>query len=259
MGTTKLTRKEILAEDPVHGAIMQLIEFFKANGKKIGTGTVIAVLIALAVYAGLQYLDRREFHAQEQLGKGMSFFHGQVAADAKDDPYAKGPNPTFRSDEAKYQAAAKEFSSIVDRYGFSKVSIVARYYLGLSQLRLGKRKEAIQNLESVASNSKERTLGYLAKRVLATDYANSGNYKGAAEILAGMIKDPLCQIPKEEMSIQLSKVLVAQGKAEDAAKVLTEAGSQEPAFSAYKQQLTIELEKLKKPAAAGSEQKAPRP
>ena len=79
MGTTKLTRKEILAEDPVHEAIIQLIEFFQTNGKKVGILAAVIVVVAVGIYGGLQYLDNRQMQAQEQLGKGMDFFHAQVS------------------------------------------------------------------------------------------------------------------------------------------------------------------------------------
>jgi predicted negative regulator of RcsB-dependent stress response len=246
VGTTKLTRKEILAEDPVHEAMIQLIEFFQTNGKKIGILAVLVVLVGVGIYGGLQYLDYRQTQAQEQLGKGISFFDARVAPDASDDPYSKGPSPVFRSDKAKYEAAAKEFSNVVSRYGYSKVSVVARYYLGLSQLQLGQKKEAIQNLETVAGNSKNRTLGFLAKKVLAGDYVGSGNYNGAKEILEGMIRDPQCDLPKEDLQIDLSRVLVAQGKRDAAIKILREAGTQGPQFSLPKQRLMMELDKLQK-------------
>ena len=259
MGTTKLTRKEILAEDPVHEALVWIIEFFRANSKRIGITAAAVVVVAVGIYAGLQYLDSREAQAQERLAKGIDLFHGQIAADAADDPYSKGPTPMFRTETAKYQAAAKEFSSIIDRYSFGKIPIVARYYLGLSEIRTGQEKEAIQSLELVASNSKDRTIGYLAKKVLATEYANSGNNKGASEILYGLIKDPQCQLPKEDLSIQLSRVLVAQGKRDDAIKVLREASSQGPAFSVFKQQVAAELEKLLKLPAANPGQQTAHP
>jgi len=67
VGTTKLTRKEILAEDPVHEAMIRLIEFFQANGKKIGIAAAAAVLVAVGIYAGLLYLDYRLWQAQDQL------------------------------------------------------------------------------------------------------------------------------------------------------------------------------------------------
>jgi predicted negative regulator of RcsB-dependent stress response len=259
VGTTKLTRKEILAEDPVHEGIVQLIEFVRENGKKIGIVAVALVLVAIAAFFGLQYLEDREMQAQERLGKGIGFFHAQIAPDAKDDPYGKGPSPTFRSDSAKYQAAAREFAAVADGYSFGKIAIVARYYLGISQLRIGKKKEAVQNLESVAGNSKNRALGFLAKRALAVEYGSSGNHKAAADLLTSMIKDPQCQLPGEELSIQLAKVLDAQGKRSEAIKVLREANAQGPAFSSYKQQLTMELDKLQKTPADGPEAQASRP
>ena len=253
MGTTKLTRKEILAEDPVHESIIRMLDFFRNNNKMIGVIAAIVVLLAIGIYGGLQYLDNREMQAQEQLAKGMEFFHAQVTADATDDPYAKGSSPVFRSDHAKYEAATKEFSSVADRRGFGKVSIVARYYLALCQLQTGKNKEAVQNLESVAGNSRDRTMGYLAKKVLATYYAGSGNHKAAETLFDGMIKDPQCPLPKEELSIQLSRVMVAQGKREAAIKLLRDAESQGAAFSVYKQQLMTELDKLQKAPVTASQ------
>ncbi|MDM7994804.1 MAG: tetratricopeptide repeat protein [Acidobacteriota bacterium] len=252
MGTTKLTRKEILAEDPVHEAIVQFIEFFRANSKKIGIAVVVIVLLALGIYGGLQYLDRRETQAQERLAKGMDFFHAPLSPDATDDPYAKGATPTFKGEQEKFKAAAKEFSAIVEGQSFGKVPVIARYYLGLSQLRLGEKQEAIRNLEMVSSNSKERTLGFLAKKVLATEHFNSGNHKGAGEILQSLIRDPQCQLPKGELSLQLSRVLVAQGKREEAIKVLRDASSQGAAFSSLQQKLATELDALQRKPVGGA-------
>lgn len=251
MGTTKLTRKEILAEDPVHEAMIQLIDFFRVNRKMIGIVAAIAVLLAVGIYGGFQYLDSRQSHAQRQLYKGMTFFQAQVAADASDDPYAKGLSPVFRSENAKYQAAAREFSSVISGFGYSKIAVVGRYYLGLSQLRLGQKKEAIQNLEAVANNSRERTLGYIAKKVLAGEYLAAGNHRGAKELLEGMIRDSQCDLPKEDLAIDLSRVLVTQGNREEAIKVLKDAGTQGPQFSLLKQRLMTELDKLQKTPKAG--------
>jgi predicted negative regulator of RcsB-dependent stress response len=253
VGTTKLTRKEILSEDPVHEAMIHLIEFFRENGKKIGIAAVAMVLLAVGIYGGVQYLDNRQAQAQQQLWKGMNLFHAQVASDASDDPYAKGPNPVFRSEAAKYQAAVKEFSSVASGFGNSKLAVIARYYSGLSQLQLGQKKEAIQSLETVANNSRDRTVGYLAKKVLATEYSAAGNHRAAKDLLEGMIRDPQCDLPKEDLSIDLSKVLVALGKRDDAIKVLRDAGTQGQQLSPLKQRMMTELDKLQKTPKTGSQ------
>jgi predicted negative regulator of RcsB-dependent stress response len=259
VGTTKLTRKEIIAEDPVHEALVWIVEFFRVNSKMIGIALGAAVVLGLGIYAGLRYLDNRELLAQEDLAKGLAFFHGQVSSEAKDDPYSAGPVPTFSSDTAKYQAAAKEFSAVISRQGYAKISIIARYYLGLSQLELGQAKEAVQNLETVAGNSRNRTVGFLAKKVLATYYYNSGNYREAGGILDAMIKDPQCNLPKDDLSLRLARVLVAQGKREEAIRVLTEANTQNLASGTFKQQITEELAKLQATAKPNPEAQPSRP
>jgi tetratricopeptide (TPR) repeat protein len=246
VGTTKLTRKEILAEDPVHEAIVQLVEFFRANNKKIGMVAAAVILLALGIYGGIQYLGRKELQVQEKLAKGIDFFHAEVKPDATDDPYAKGSNPIFKNDLAKYKAAAKEFSAIVEGHNFGKLPVIARYYWGLSQLRMDQKQEAIRNLELVSNNSDDWTLRVLAKKALAVEYYNSGNLKGAKEILDALIKDPSHQLPEGDLKLQLSRVLVAQGKRNEAIKVLREASSQGAAFGALQQQLAMELDKLQK-------------
>jgi predicted negative regulator of RcsB-dependent stress response len=259
VGTTKLTRKEIIAEDPVHEAIMWLIGFFRENGKKIGIALGAVAVLGLGVYVGLRFLENRELLAQQELAKGLDFFHAEVSPDAKSDPYGNGPVPTFSTNTAKYQAAAKEFSSVISRQGYAKIAIIARYYLGLTQLQLGQLKEAVLNLESVAGNSRNRAVGFLAKKVLATHYSDSKNYKEAERILESMIGDPQCDLPKDDLSIQLSRVLVAEGKRSEAIKVLTEANSQNPASGTFKQQLTAELDKLLGATRPGLEPQSSRP
>ena len=223
MGTTKLTRKEILAEDPVHQALIQLWELLQARGKMIAAILAGAILVALGVYFGLQYLDSRDMLAQQQLGRAMELFHAQIDPTALDDPYGKGPEPIFRTEAAKYQATSKELSAFLSRYGSSKLGVIARYYYGLTLLRLGQNKEAIQALNTVRDNTKDRTLSYLAKKLLATYYMGTGDYKQAQEILDGMMKDPQCPLPKEDLKLESAKIMVAQGKRDEAIKLLREA------------------------------------
>jgi tetratricopeptide (TPR) repeat protein len=250
VGTTKLTRKEILAEDPVHGGILWLIEIFGSHRKAVGIAAIILILAVLGIYGGTQYLEAKQSQAQEQLGKGITLFHAAVVPGAIN--VSQGQAPTFKSDTEKYQAAVKEFSAAAaSGFGNSKVAVIARYYLGLSQLQLGQKKEALQNLESVSTNSKERTIGNLAKKMLAKSYQESGNYAQASTLIEGMIKDAQCDLPKEDLAIQLSKVLVAQGQRDKAIQVLREASAKAQEYSGEKRQLMSELDKLQNSSSVG--------
>jgi predicted negative regulator of RcsB-dependent stress response len=243
VGTTKLTRKEILAEDPVHYTIIRIVEFFREQGKTVALVVLSLALLSVGVYFGLQYLERRDLAAQQELGKALELYHARIDPAALDDPYGKGPEPTFRTEGAKYQAANKAFSDLLARHGSTKIGVISRYYLGLCQLQLGLKNDAVQSLEVVRNNTKDRTLGYLAKKVLARQFLEAGNSKGAAEILDQMIKDPQCELPKEDLKLDLSRVYQAQGKREEAIKILRQARD-EAGKSMLQSLLTQELTRL---------------
>ena len=246
MGTTKLTRKEILSDDPVRENIIRLLELFRINRAKIGVAIIVAVVLALGFWAWSRYLDSRAQTAGAMLGRGMAFFSAIVSPDAEDDPYAEGDTPVFKNDEDKYQAAEKEFSAAANSFGAGEAGKTARYYLGLTQLKLEKKEEAKKNLEAVAFGSGSRTVGFLAKKALADYYADSGNVKGAEDLLRGMIKDAKCDLPKEDIGMQLAGILVAEGKKDEAIRVLREVSEISPIFGVYNQQLLAEIEKLQK-------------
>jgi FimV-like protein len=221
VSTTKLTRKEIAA-DPIHDALISTVEALRTHSKVILLSAGGLVVLLLGMYFGLRYLDSRDRGVQQELAKGMDFYHGMVdAASAKDDPYALGPQPVFRSEEAKYRAASSIFSSLAARGG--KGGVIARYYLGLCQKQLGLKGEAIASLEAAANNTSVRTVGYLAKKVLASYYVETGEAQKGQEMLQGMLKDTRCDLPKEDLQIDLARAYMAQGKRAEALKVLQEA------------------------------------
>lgn len=222
MGTTKLTRKEIAA-DPIHDGLIASIELFRNNARTIGLSAIGVALIAVLVYWGMNYLDSRDASAQQELAKGIDFYHGAVDAGAKADPYALGPNPSFPTEAAKYKAATEIFSAEAAHAGSSKIGIMARYYLGLCQKQLGQKNEAIATLGAVGSNTADRTVGFLAKKVLATYYVETGDSKKGIEILQSMIKDSQCDLPKEDLQIDLARAYMAQGNRAEALKILQQA------------------------------------
>ncbi len=249
MGTTKLTRKEILTEDPVHEAIIQIVEFFRTQGRLVAAVGIGVVILAVGGYFGNDYLQAREQQIQQQLGRALDLYHARIDPNAADDPYAKGPEPAFRSENAKYQAAIKEFSAVASRYASGKLGITAKYYLGLCYLKLGQNNEALRPLEEVRNNTKDRTLGYLAKKVLSRYYLTAGNYKASQELLDSMIKDPQCDLPKDDLNLDLSRVYEAQGKRDEALKILRKV-REDSANSGFQSLVVQEITRLEGSAGA---------
>ena len=248
MGTTKLTRKEILAEDPVHGSIVMLVEFFRTNKKIISIIVAVGIVLALGIYGVVIYLDKKNEQSQEILGKGIDYYHAEVNPESTDESNTNSFVISFRTDTEKYQAALKEFQSIMSDYGFTKASPVAQYYLGLTQLKMGHVTEAIENLQAVSNNSKKSSLGYLAGNVLAQIYEENGKHEEAIKILEGMIQDTAYELPKEELSLQMARNLKEEGKYEEAINVLQEGAAQGSSLSPLRDRLTAELERIKNEA-----------
>ncbi|MEJ2110381.1 MAG: tetratricopeptide repeat protein [Acidobacteriota bacterium] len=246
MGTTKLTRKEILAEDPVHGSIITLVDFFRSNRKMLSIVLSVAIVLALGVYGGFLFLEKKQAQAQEILGRGMDFFHAQVETDAPEDPFENGPVAVFDTDEKKYQAAAKEFEIIVKDYGYTKVAPIARYYLGLSELKMDKTNDAVENLKMVSGDNEKSTIGCLAGQVLARIYEKQGNYEEARKILEPMIDNDSYELPKEELRMQLAGILADEGRDDEALNILQEGVSEVSSVSPLRDRLTAEMEKMQK-------------
>jgi len=247
VGTTKLTRKEILAEDPIRATMVRIVDTLRLRGRALGILAGVIVLLVMGGYFSLKYLSQRELRAQEELGRAMELYHAQIDASAPDDPYSKGPLPVFRNEEAKYKAAGEAFSLIHSGYGSSKVAVIARYYQGLSQMKLGQKEDAVRNLEEVKNNTRDRTLGYLAKKVLATYYMESGNQTEASTILEGMIRDPQCELPKEALRVELVRAYLGAGNLDQARKTLKEA-REDTSGGMLTSMLTQEFERLEKKA-----------
>jgi len=128
VGTTKLTRKEILSDDPIRERIIRLFGLFQINRAKIGAAVLVVIVLAIGFWAWSFYLDSRADAAGAMLGRGMTFFIANVSPDAdENDPFAAGDTPRFISDEAKYQAAAKEFSAAAASFVSSSAIFESTY------------------------------------------------------------------------------------------------------------------------------------
>lgn len=246
MGTTKLTRKEILAEDPVHGSMVMLVEFFRTHTKKITLVAAAVIILIIGFYLGRNFLRDRQTEAQEILATGMNYYHARVDPEASEEPDAYSPNAVFKSEDSKYQAVIKVLEPAVSGFGYSKVAPIARYYLGLAKLKLGRTEDGLGELERVSADSSDRTMSSLAKNALAHIYVEEGKIEEAKHIIEAALADDAYELPKEELRIQLGKILTGEGKYEEALNVLQAGASEESSLSPLRQRLMEEQERAQK-------------
>ncbi len=116
----------------VEHALTSAEQFFEDHSKTItiifGVGIVIALILLLTHRF---YLAPREAKAQDQMWVAQQYF-------------AKDSFNLAVNGDGNYPG----FLDIIDDYGHTKAGKLARYYTGISYLRLGKYKDAIQYLEA---------------------------------------------------------------------------------------------------------------
>lgn len=115
----------------VEEALSRSEQFIEKNSKVI-TIAVLVVVVAVLGYLGITryFLDPREKEAQKQLFQAERYFEQDSLSKALN---GDGNNPGFLD--------------IIADYSLTKTANLARYYAGVSYLRLGDYNEAIKQLD----------------------------------------------------------------------------------------------------------------
>ena len=86
----------------------------------------------------------------------------------------------------------------------------------------------------------------LAKNALAQIYVEEGKVEEAKKIIEAALADAAYELPKEELRIQLGKILTGEGKYEEALNVLQAGASETSSLSPLRQRLMDEQERAQK-------------
>jgi len=122
----------------------------------IGVGAVVVIVCAIWAYQTL-YSKPRNVEAQVAMFKGEQYFQQQQDSLAL---YGNGND---------YMG----FESVIEEYGSTQAADLARYYAGISSMRLGKYEEAISYLKAFKGG--DELVTYTAKGAIGDCYANMGN------------------------------------------------------------------------------------
>jgi len=148
----------------VEHALTTAERFFEANSKIISIIFGAAVVIALLLLATHRFYSLpREVKAQEQMFVAEQYF--------EKDSF----NIAINGD-----GNFPGFLDIIDNYGRTKAGKLARYYVGVSNLQLGKYKEAAEYLESFKTD--DLLLGPVALGATGDAYSELGNKEKAVKL-----------------------------------------------------------------------------
>jgi tetratricopeptide (TPR) repeat protein len=178
-----MAKKQDKTEDrivAVEEALSKTEQFIESN-QKILTIVIAAIVVIVLGYFGIKrfYMAPREQEAKEQMFMAERYFEMDSL------------NLALNGD-GMYPG----FLGIIDDYGMTKGANLAKFYAGVSYLRLGNYSEAIDHLKSF--KGRDDIIGPMAKGALGDAYVETGDnskavkaYLEAADMSENAFSTPL--------------------------------------------------------------------
>jgi hypothetical protein len=168
------------------------------RGTVIRAGIALVVILAAAI-GGAVYYQHRSNEAAVALGAALEIYNSPLRQPGEP---ADG---TFTSSAERAKVANSQFVDVANRYGSLEPGKIARYFVGLSDIDLGKTADAESNLKQVSS-SYHSDLASLAKVALANLYVQTGKTTDAIALYKELIAKPTNTVPASAAQLQLAEI-----------------------------------------------------
>lgn len=217
-----ISRKE-LKQDQIRDTMIQGAEAVYSHQKTMWVVIALAVVVAGAVFGWRWYSETQTAKAAAALEEGMEIFHARIRAIGE----PENPNEKTYVDEMnKWQDAATKFTAVADEFSLTHPGRVARYYAGLSLVRLVKYDEAEAALQKVESGG-DAELAALARFQRAAIYEQSGKADQALALYQQLAEKPTSFVPKPVVLLAMADHYRKTNPAE-AAKLLEQIKAEYP-------------------------------
>lgn len=253
MGAKRLTRKEIVREDPIRVAFKQTYSALLDYKNYMVIGIVALAVIGAGAALGDRYFSKRDAEAQNLFGKALDTFHASVQSSSPPppDPDHPQPQPQFKTDTEKYTEALKQFNQVAGKYFAGRVGLYAKYYAALCQQKLGRPDEAMKALDALTGKGDARYRS-LVKEALVELYDAKGDYASVIKLDNELLNDNNSPFPKDEVLLNLGKAYEGSQNKSEAVKAYERLVRDYPT-SPYMSEANTRLAKLgvKSPAPSG--------
>jgi len=203
----RLSRHELKTQDEITSSLRSFTGILETRKKEILIAIAAVILVVVAIVGWRAYSGRRNAAASVQLASAVASFE----------------DPSIKPDKVRYEKAAAEAQKTIDSYGSTSAGIIARYYLAMSQDRLGDTATAEKNMQEVVDRGDSSIKG-VAQFALAHLQAKHGGSAKAIETLTQLYNSG--SYPKSAVAFDLASFYEASGQQEQAkqyyGKVITD-------------------------------------
>jgi len=229
----RLSRHELKTQDEITTSLQRISGILQDRKKDVIVGIGVLLVIVAAVVGWRAYSGKRNASAALELASVISAFE----------------DPNLKPDKARYEKTAAEAQKTIDAYGSTSAATIARYYLAVSQDRLGDSATAEKNLQEVIDRGDASIKG-VAQFALGHLQAKRGGSAKAIETLTQLYNSG--GYPKSTVAFDLATLLEADGKQDQAkqyyGKVITDSPD-----SRFRQESESALKRMGAPIPAPPE------
>ncbi len=207
MPGARLSRHELKTQDEITSSLRNFTEILETRKKEVLIAVATVIVIVAALVGWSAYAGRRNAAASVQLASAIASFE----------------DSNTKPDKVRYEKAVAEARKTIDSYGSTPAAIIAKYYLAMSQDRLGDTASAEKNLQEVIDRGDSSIKG-VAQFALAHLQAQHGGSAKAIETLTQLYNSG--NYPRSAVAFDLASLYEAGGQQEQAkqyyGKVITE-------------------------------------
>jgi TolA-binding protein len=211
-----------------------------------GLIVVFALLASVGAYASWQQF--RTGRATELLASALAVYEAPVVPVQAPAPGSPAPVPqpgTYRTEQAKLEAALPRFLEAADRYPSSDAGVAARYHAAGILATLGRYPEAEQRYQEVLSRAGSTIYGRTARLGLANAQMAQKKYDSAITIYSDLSRDTNSQMPVDGVLMQLGRAYLKAGRKSEAVTTFNRVKDEFPE-SMYAEDARTALEEAKK-------------
>jgi TolA-binding protein len=179
-------------------------------------GGLVAIAVIVAIVSGVLFWRKHQAdQAGALLGIAMATAQAQIAP-ASTIPGAAQVSGTFPTEQARNEAALKQFQDVVARYPSTSVALAAEYQAAGELLSLGRFKEAEDAFRHVADRGASSIYGPMARMGLAETELAGGQTDEAIKNFTDLAAQRDSVLPIDGVLMQLAHAYEKAGKAQDA-------------------------------------------
>lgn len=254
----KLSRKDLKSPDKFQEVGVKA-ETWISERQNLVLGVVIGAFVVAVIIAGMSHLrGNRIAAAAWTLGDALKLLERPVDTAPSAAPSDSATPPPFKSQQEKDEAIIAAAEKVRAEYGSTPAARTAALAAGHAQLRLGKHQEALSSFEAfLASAEPKDPLRAAALEGIGYAHETKGDLELALTAYDRLAREaPAGDFLKGMGLYHRGRVLIAQGKKEEAAKQLAEVSAAAPdsaaARSAKELLASLAAEGIKPPAASAT-------